>query len=342
MARDGIDLEQELDRLYSLAAAEFVAARNELAKRLRQAGERDAAGRIKKLPRPSLTAWAVNQLAFRAGAELEGLRAAGEAVRAAHLAGPKEQRAAAGARRDAITTLRLTAEVALQEAGTAPTRVHRRRIVQTLEVLSSRVSAPAAPRAGRLSTDLGTAGFDALSDLAAALTANQEARPAARKKIEPKAPAAGGTPAQPKHRPAAAGAPAVVEHPTSKRAAEDARRAAARAAGRRRLDRRREQTRARLAQLEEELTGLCEDAERTASELDEAKRAEADVARAAREAERLAREARARAEAAAEATARARRQAESASAARQRVEAEVRRARQQLERFEDECRELEE
>ena len=51
-----IDLEAELDALYRLPLSEFVAARNELAKRLRQGGERQAADRIKALAKPSITA----------------------------------------------------------------------------------------------------------------------------------------------------------------------------------------------------------------------------------------------------------------------------------------------
>ncbi len=333
MAEAFIDLEQELDRLYGLPAAEFVARRNELAARLIKAGDRDAAGRVKKLPRPSLTAWAVNQLAFRAGAELEGLRAAGERVRAAHLAGPKEQRAAAKARREAISTLRVIAEVALQEAGTSPARSHRQRISQTLEVLSSQGPAAGQARAGRLSTDLEPAGFDALTDLAAALAAAQKERPRAAAKAKP----AVEKPAEATPRPQAAAVESkVVEHPASKRRAElEARRAAADRAQRRRLDRRREQARAKLEQLEEKVAGLRRVAEHAASELDAAKGAEAALVEAAGEAERAAREARLRADAAAGVTTRARQEAEATSAARSRAEAEIDRARQELQDLRD-------
>ncbi len=334
MADGGIDLERELDRIYGLPLGEFVAARNELAKRLRQVGDKQDADGIKKLPKPSLTAWAVNQLAFRAGAELAGLRAAGEAVKAAHLAGREQQQAAAKARRDAVSTLRLVAEVALQEAGTSPTRDHRRRIVQTLEALSSQGSEESAPRAGRLSADLEPAGFDALSDLAAALAAAQAARPRVKKK-EPAAPKPAPNPAAPKP-------PKVVEHPASKPPADrEAERAAAdRAAKRRQLDRRRTEARARLEQLEERLGTLSAAAEEAASGLDAAKDAEAGLAAAAAEAERLARQASKRAEEAGAETARARRGAESASAARQRAEAEIGTARREVERLDDAIREL--
>ncbi len=329
MANDGIDLEAELDQLYGLPAAEFVAARNQLAKRLRQAGERAASDRTKKLSRPSVTAWAVNQLAFRASAELDGLKAAGEKVRAAHLAGPKEQQAAARARRDAISTLRVIAEVALQEVGVSPNRGHRQRISQTLEVLSSQGSEADQPRAGRLSADLEPAGFDALTDLAAALAASQKARPPAPARpavLAPAKPAVARTPAPKPPR------PKVVEHPAAKQAQDpEARRAAARRAPERReLDRRRQQSQVKLEQLEEKTADLDAEAERAASGFEQAKRAEAALMEAAREAERLAVKARARVEAAARVTAQARRESESAAGARRRARAEIEKAQGEL------------
>ncbi len=333
MADENIDLEAELDRLYALPASEFVAARNALSKRLRLAGDRDTAARVKKLSRPSVTAWAVNQLAFRAAAELEGLRAAGEKVRAAHLAGPKEQQAAASARRDAIAALRVIAEVALQEAGVAPNRGHRQRISQTLEVLSSQGAEAGAARAGRLSTDLEPAGFDALGgDLAAALAASQKTRPSKPVAARPAAPAArkAAKPVTPK-----ASRPKVVEHPSSKpRKDPVARQAAARrAAERRLLDSRKQRGQTRLEELEEKVADLVADAESATAAFEEAKREEATLMTAAREAERLAVEARTRVKSAAKVTAQVRRDAESAAAARRRVEAEIDKERQKLERI---------
>ncbi len=330
MNDDAIDLEAELDRLYALPASELVAERNALSKRLRLAGDRDTAARVKKLARPSVTAWAVNQLAFRAAAELEGLRSAGEKVRAAHLAGPKEQQAAASARRDAIAALRVIAEVALQEVGVAPNRGHRKRISQTLEVLSSQGAEAGAPRAGRLSTDLEPAGFDALGgDLAAALAASAATRPPTRP--EPATPKA----AKPKPAASKRSRPKVVEHPSSKpRKDPVARQAAARlAAERRLLDSRKQRGQTRLEELEEKVADLVADAESATAAFEEAKREEATLMTAAREAERLAVEARTRVKSAAKVTAQFRRDAESAAAARRRVEAEIDKERQKLERI---------
>ncbi|MFL6185898.1 MAG: hypothetical protein ACJ745_13955, partial [Actinomycetes bacterium] len=49
--------------LYRLPPGEFVAARDQLARQLRAAGGREAARRVAALRRPSISAWAANQLA---------------------------------------------------------------------------------------------------------------------------------------------------------------------------------------------------------------------------------------------------------------------------------------
>ena len=99
MSEGSIDLEAELDVLYSAPLKDFVATRNALAKRLRAAGDQAEADRVKALAKPPLSAWAVNQLAFRAPEQMAVLMEAGAAVRAAHLSAPAEQQeTAAGAR----------------------------------------------------------------------------------------------------------------------------------------------------------------------------------------------------------------------------------------------------
>jgi hypothetical protein len=52
-----------LDPLYDLPAADFVAARNALAKELKAAGDKESAAAVAKLRRPTATAWALNQIA---------------------------------------------------------------------------------------------------------------------------------------------------------------------------------------------------------------------------------------------------------------------------------------
>src|SRR4051794_20255768 len=76
--------------LYGLPLEEFTAARNALAKQLGRQGDKAAAEEVKRLAKPSRTAWALNQLARRHPDDVEQLLAAGERLREA------QQRALAG------------------------------------------------------------------------------------------------------------------------------------------------------------------------------------------------------------------------------------------------------
>ncbi|MEY2569530.1 MAG: hypothetical protein QOE35_4059 [Actinomycetota bacterium] len=69
----GEDADEQVDALYGLPLSEFVAARNALAKE-----RKDAA--LKKLPKPTATAWALNQLARHAPDDVESLLAAARKV----------------------------------------------------------------------------------------------------------------------------------------------------------------------------------------------------------------------------------------------------------------------
>jgi hypothetical protein len=79
-----VELDSEIDRLYGVPLDEFVRDRDELAKRLRREGEREAAERVKRLRKPSAGAWALNQAVRRRRKETDALLAAGERLRAAH------------------------------------------------------------------------------------------------------------------------------------------------------------------------------------------------------------------------------------------------------------------
>jgi hypothetical protein len=71
MAKKGTGTEERLDELYREHPEGFVAGRNQLAKDLRAAGDRDAADRIKKLRRPSVAAWLINRTALSSPDPLE-------------------------------------------------------------------------------------------------------------------------------------------------------------------------------------------------------------------------------------------------------------------------------
>ncbi len=79
-----MELDAEIDRLYGLPLEEFVPERDELAKRLRTEGDREAAERVKALRKPTRGAWALNQAVRCRAGERDELLAAGEALREAH------------------------------------------------------------------------------------------------------------------------------------------------------------------------------------------------------------------------------------------------------------------
>jgi hypothetical protein len=58
------DLDLRLQPLYREPPEEFVGARDALARELRDEGERDAAANVKKLRRPSQSAWLINRVAI--------------------------------------------------------------------------------------------------------------------------------------------------------------------------------------------------------------------------------------------------------------------------------------
>ncbi|MET0512518.1 MAG: hypothetical protein ABW135_12660 [Thermoleophilaceae bacterium] len=120
--RDPPPLEAEIDRLYALPLDEFVAQRGALGKRLRGAGEREAAERVKGLRKPTAGAWALNQAVRRRRSETSALLAAGERLRAAHEAlisggGRDELREAMAEERSLSGTLADCAEAIASETG---------------------------------------------------------------------------------------------------------------------------------------------------------------------------------------------------------------------------------
>jgi len=165
--------EQEVERLFGLGPESFVAARNEAARRLRQAGDARAAARVAALRRPSLSAWAVNQLARAHGPEVEGLLGAGRRLRAAHQAavagsGAAALRAATRAEREAVAGLVAAAVEVLESTGHAITDATRDRVAATLHAAAADPAAAELVRRGRLTHDLDPAGFGAADGLEAA------------------------------------------------------------------------------------------------------------------------------------------------------------------------------
>ncbi len=171
------------DELYGLDPKDFVAARNDLAKRLRKEGDKALAAEVAKLKRPSPAAWAVNQLARRHRADLEELVRLGGVLRAAQegaLSGAAEAdlRQAGRARREAVSRLAGMAEALFDERGGGGA-AHAGDVGATLEAASLDAEAGAAVLAGRLTEDMRPpSGFGVFDDAGPAPPRAERPRPA--------------------------------------------------------------------------------------------------------------------------------------------------------------------
>lgn len=154
-------LETEIDRLYQLPLPEFTAARNNLA---RTAG--DDAGEIRKLVKPSIAAWAVNQLYWKERQVYDALIDASTALRKAHkaiLGGRRaDLREPSKAHEEALEAALKGTLAVLQEAGHPATDATRQAVLTTLRAL------PAGENAGRLTDTLQPGGFEMLQGLSIA------------------------------------------------------------------------------------------------------------------------------------------------------------------------------
>ena len=219
------DLDAALAGLYQLPLEQFVATRDQLARRLRAEGDRDTARQVVALRRPPVSAWVANQLASAAPNAVAELLDAGAALRQAQqdaLAGQpgaaRRLRTATAHLRAAITRLSTRAETLLARSGHAASDATLARLAATLQAAATGDEPTRASLAqGRLPGDLDPAGFGL--DLGTA-----PAEPAAPAEVAPAAPAAGQAEAhQAEARRAQARAAARRALEQTRRAAEQAR-----------------------------------------------------------------------------------------------------------------------
>ncbi len=135
------DFDRDLRRLYQEPLDGFIVARDAMVKELRTAGRDAEASVVKALRKPSVPAWALNQLASRNSQEIRTLLDAGVELRAAQQAALSSDRnadrlrEATAGRRQVVTKLTaLTADILLA-AGRSP-NTHLGDIRSTLETAS--------------------------------------------------------------------------------------------------------------------------------------------------------------------------------------------------------------
>jgi hypothetical protein len=176
----------DADDLYGLPMDEFVPTRNALARELRNAGQRDKAAQVAELRKPSVAAWAVNQLVRtqrRAVAELleagDGLRTAQDDVLAGR-GDARSLRIAVERERTAVDALTDAARGLLSSEGQELSDAMLGRVSDTLHAAAFDDEAREQVRDGRLERELrhiglGTAAFGGGS------TTTVPARPAPKK-----------------------------------------------------------------------------------------------------------------------------------------------------------------
>jgi hypothetical protein len=151
------------DELYGLPAREFTAARDRLAADIRKTGDRELAAAVKKLRRPTATAWYANQLVRQHGDQIAELLETGAALRRAQADLDVD-----GLRHQTQEGQRLVTELARQarrladEAGESVSDQLVRELEETLHAGLVDPAASDAIRSGRLTTALHYSGFGLL------------------------------------------------------------------------------------------------------------------------------------------------------------------------------------
>ncbi|MEM9454345.1 MAG: hypothetical protein AAGF11_09210 [Myxococcota bacterium] len=167
------DVEGMLDALFQGTRERFVTERNAAARRLANAGRELDAARVKAVAKPSVCAWAVNQLWWLHRPAMRALLDAArrQALALSSGAGPAEQAAAGQGRRRALDTLLQIVTEVLTAGGHATSTGTMRKISNTLDALAAHGIHPGGPTPGRLTTDLDPPGFELMRALGSGLVA---------------------------------------------------------------------------------------------------------------------------------------------------------------------------
>jgi hypothetical protein len=181
MIVEPISVAEVADELYGLSPAEFTAARDDQARQARASGQRDEAAAIKKLARPTASAWLVNQLARTAPEAIARLVAVGAALEEAqrNLVGER-LRELSTERRQVINDLLPRAIEISSQAGQPASAATMGEVRGTLEAALADSGARAAVQSGRLTKALAYAGLGEV-DLTAAVALPGHQTPAGRK-----------------------------------------------------------------------------------------------------------------------------------------------------------------
>jgi hypothetical protein len=159
----------DVDELYGLPLDRFVPERTAAARELRKAGDRDGAAEVAALRKPSVAAWAVNQLVRTQRRAVSELLEAGDVLRSAQddvLAGrgdARSLRAAGDREREAVETLTRAARGLLTSGGNDLSPAIIDRVADTLHAAALDDEAREQVAQGRLERELRHVGLGSLA-----------------------------------------------------------------------------------------------------------------------------------------------------------------------------------
>ncbi|HEY5935752.1 MAG TPA: hypothetical protein VIU61_13985 [Kofleriaceae bacterium] len=162
--------DEAVAELYQAPHATFVTERKRLAGELKAAGDKAGATKLGKLPRPPISAWAVNQLWWHARDAFEAMLESAERLREGNLAASAEHR-------EAIAKLRARAASLLADAGNAAAESTLRRVTTTLAAIAATGGFDPDPP-GALGADRDPPGFEAIGIAAEPVERTRPAPPA--------------------------------------------------------------------------------------------------------------------------------------------------------------------
>jgi len=163
--------DEAVAELYQSPHAAFVTERKRLAGELKAAGDKTGATKLGKLPRPPISAWAVNQLWWHAREAFDAMLESAERLREGDLSASAEHR-------EAIAKLRKRASSILEDAGNSAAEATLRRVTTTLAAVAATGGFDPDPP-GALGADRDPPGFEALG-----IAPEPRAKPAAAESAE--------------------------------------------------------------------------------------------------------------------------------------------------------------
>lgn len=149
-------LDELLDRLFAAPLDEFTALRDRLAKDLRSDGKAEDAASVKSVRKPTVGAFALNQVARESPKKIEWLMEVYEKLR--NPQSPADLREASRSRNQIIAEIVETASRLLESEGHSASEQVKERIARTLQAATEEGAAEVL-RKGRLERELQPSGF---------------------------------------------------------------------------------------------------------------------------------------------------------------------------------------